>query len=295
MSYNIYDFDNSTDLESCTSPQDNIILVDGSVILPESIGKVWFNFEVNGRPNRIFLSGVKYCTKLDTKLISLGMLDRKSLTYYTHQGLLTVKDQNAVFMIGQLNRHNLYHINLDADSSLPSQLAHAIIATTSQTSAEIATWHRRFVHLNQTYLKRLPSMISGMKILAEFTDLPFCTVCVEYKMTRQLHRDAHTPSDIPGYQIHVDVGGSANAYITCKDYWYFMLLVDDATRVTWIKFLKKKSNVLTVFCDFVVVLEKHYNIRVGIIHNNFGEFNSDAAAEYFSHTGLAWEPSIPNA
>lgn len=84
MSYDIHDFDNPTDLQHCTSPQDDITLADGSVILPEGIGKegnVWFNFEVNGRPNRIFLSGVRYCTKLDTKLISLGMLDRKGIRY----------------------------------------------------------------------------------------------------------------------------------------------------------------------------------------------------------------------
>lgn len=257
MSYDIHDFDNPTDLQPCTSPQDDITLADGSVILPEGIGKVWFNFEVNGRPNQIFLSGVRYRTKLDTKLISLGMLDRKGLTYYAHQGLLTVKDQNVAIMTGRLNRHHLYHVNLSADSSLPSQLSHAMTATTSNSPADIATWHRRFAHLNQTYLKRLPSMTSGMKILTESADLPFCTVCVESKMTRQPHRDAHTPSDIPGYRIHVDVGGSANAYVTWKGYRYFMLLVDDATRVTWVRFMKKKSDVLTVFRDFVVMLERH--------------------------------------
>lgn len=173
MSYDIHDFDNPTDLQPCTSPQDDITLADGSVILPEGIGKVWFNFEVNGRPNRIFLSGIRYCTKLDTELISLGMLDRKGLTYYAHKGLLTVKDQNAVIMAGQLNRHNLNHVDLNADSSLPSQLTHAMTAITSQSPVNIATWDRRFAHLNQTYLKRLPSMTSSMKIPAESADLPF--------------------------------------------------------------------------------------------------------------------------
>ena len=98
----------------------------------------------------------------------------------------------------------------------------------SQSPSDIAIWHRRFANLNQTYLKRLPSMTSGMKILAESADLPFCTVFVESKMTRQPHRDAHTPSDIPGYPIHLDVGGSANVYVTWKGYRYFMLLVDDS-------------------------------------------------------------------
>ena len=48
MSYDIHDFDNPTDLQPCTSPQDDITFADGSVILPEGIDKVWFNFAVNG-------------------------------------------------------------------------------------------------------------------------------------------------------------------------------------------------------------------------------------------------------
>ena len=114
-------------------------------------------------------------------------------------------------------------------------------------------------------------------------------------MTRQPHRDAHTPSDIPGYRKNVDVGGSANAYVTWRGHRYFLLLVDDAIRVKWVKFMKKKADVLTVFRDFVVMLERHYNIRVCIIHTDFDEFNSNVAAEYFSHTGIAWKPSVPNA
>lgn len=253
-SYDIYDFDNPKDLQPCTSPQDNITIAYGSVIYPEGIGKVWFNFEVKGRSNRIFLSGVRYCTKLDTKLISLGMLDRKGLTYSSQQGLLTIKDQNVIIMTGQPNHHNLYPVNLGADASLVLPLTHAMTATTSQSPADIATWHRCFTHLDQTYLKHLPSLTSGMKTVAESADLPFCTVCVESKMTRQPHPNAHTPSDIPEYHIHIHAAGSANAYVTWKGYRYFMLLVDNATRVTWVRFMKKKSDVLTVFRDFVVML-----------------------------------------
>lgn len=107
MSCDIHDFDNPKDLQPCTSPQDNITLADGSDILPEGIGKVWFNSEVKGRPNRILLSCVRYCAELDTKLISLGMLDRKDHTDSSQQGLLTIKDQNAIITTGQLNRQSL--------------------------------------------------------------------------------------------------------------------------------------------------------------------------------------------
>ena len=138
-------------------------------------------------------------------------------------------------------------------------------ATISQSPADITTWHCRFANLNQAYLKRLTSMTSSIKIHAEYADFLFYTVFVKSKMTRDPHCNAYTPSDIPGYRIYVDVGESANAYVTWKGYQYFMLLVEDVTQVTWVKIMKKKSNVLTVFRDCLVMLERYYNIKVFII------------------------------
>ena len=59
--------------------------------------------------------------------------------------------------------------------------------------------------------------------------------------------------------------------------------------------MKKKSDVLLVFKDFIILLERHYNIWVCILHTNFDKFNFDAAAEYLSHTGIFWEPLASNA
>ena len=59
--------------------------------------------------------------------------------------------------------------------------------------------------------------------------------------------------------------------------------------------MKKKSDVLLVFKDFIILLERYYIIWVYILHTDFSEFNSDAAAEYTSHIGILWELWAPNA
>lgn len=168
MSYNMHDFDNLTDLQLYILPKNNIILVNRSVILPDSISKVWFNFEVYGWSEQIFLIGVSYCTWLDTKLISLGILDRKSLTYFAQQGLFTVKDQDIIIITSQLNQHNLYCVNLGTNASLSMLLTFTITATTSQSSTNIAIWYCHFIKLNQINLKRFSVLTFNMKILAEF-------------------------------------------------------------------------------------------------------------------------------
>lgn len=71
-------------------------------------------------------------------------------------------------------------------------------------------------------------MTTSIKILPGSGSFPFCTTCVQSKMTRQPHRDPHIPSEVPGFRIHADVGGSANVYATWKGYKYFILFVCDA-------------------------------------------------------------------
>ena len=43
------------------------------------------------------------------------------------------------------------------------------------------------------------------------------------------------------------------------------------------------------------MMERHYNLEVCVFHTDFGKFSSDAATEFFNHTGITWEPFAPHA
>lgn len=129
-------------------------------------------------------------------------------------------------------------------------------------------------------------MTSGMIILSDNSKLPFCFVFVQSKITRQPHCNPHTPSEIPGFSIHLDVRESANVYITWKDYHNFAFLVNDATKVTCVCFIKKKSETISIFRNFVVIMDRYYNIKICILYTDFGKFNFDAATEYFNYIGI---------
>lgn len=95
MTYDLSDFKDPDSLTKCRHPEDDITLANGSVIFPDGIGTVSLIFRIKGSAERILLSGVRYCSKLDTKLIPLGMLNRKGMSYSSHKGILEVQD-NAV-------------------------------------------------------------------------------------------------------------------------------------------------------------------------------------------------------
>ena len=189
MTFDLANFDNADSLTQCRHPQDDITLADGSVILPDGIDTITLLFRTKNSTEKIFLSGVRYCSKLDTKLISLGMLDRKGLSYSSSGGILEVRDRALPIMSGHLTAHNLYKVDLeDATTNFVTISQRAMTANTSKSAADLLVWHRRFAHLNEASIKELVTITSGMVISPSTNKLPFCSVCVEAKITRQPHR-----------------------------------------------------------------------------------------------------------
>ena len=95
-----------------------------------------------------YLDDVRWCPHLDTKLISLGLLDQKDLTYSAQQGQLRVQWGDKTVMTGVKNDNNLYSVKLSALPVYKDKQTRAYISKQS-TQPDLLTWHRRFGHLNE--------------------------------------------------------------------------------------------------------------------------------------------------
>ena len=199
----------------CRHHEDDITLTDGSVVLPDGISTVRLVLYIQGSKERILLSGVRYCSKLETKLIPLGMLDQKGLSYSSHKGILKVKDKVVPIMIGHPTPHNLYKVSFDISVN-GFQIIHsrAMTAGKSKLVACLSIWHRRFAHLNEASIKHLVDITSGMLITPSFSKLSFYIICVEAKKTRQPHREPCSHSTTTGFRLHADVGDRGDTFAT---------------------------------------------------------------------------------
>lgn len=59
-------------------------------------------------------------------------------------------------------------------------------------------------------------------------------------------------------------------------YRYFLTIVDDFSRVTWIQLLKHKSNFFPVFKNFVAMIKNQFHHTIQILR-------SDNALEFHDH------------
>lgn len=262
MAFDLADFQES-ELTKCQHPRNDITLANGSTILSDGISTVHLLFCVNGQTAKISLSSICYCSQLDTKLISLGMLDRKGLAYSLQYEILSVRDSSSTIMVGHLIPHNLYKFDLfEVSNKVSAQPAYTeidfscvMIAGTSKSATDLFTWHRRLAHLNKASVKRLSTMVTGIEIV-ESSDKtpPLCKVCIKAKMTRQPHRDARPHSFQPGFHLHADVGGGRQTYTTFQGFCYFIIFICEAAGHVWVRFMKRKSEALSIFQNLVTLI-----------------------------------------
>ena len=132
-------------------------------------------------------------------------------------------------------------------------------------------WHYRLGHPNFVYLQKLVPSLFRNKNPKEFQ----CEIC-------QFSKHARTPYSIQQYKkshpfsmIHSDVWGPSRIKIMTGTHW-FILFVDDHTRITWVFLMKEKSEVGQIFKNFNTMIQTQFHTKIQI-------FRTDNAKEYFKH------------
>ena len=74
-------------------------------------------------------------------------------------------------------------------------------------------------------------------------------------------------SDNPFDLLHIDAWGPFSTS-TVEGYRYFLTIVDDHTRLTWIYLLRAKNDVLSICPDFMTMIERQYKAVVKAVRSN---------------------------
>jgi transposase InsO family protein len=160
---------------------------------------------------------------------------------------------------------------------------------------EIWLWHRRLGHLNFDHLIKL-------KNLEAVKDLPriskpqdsVCKPCQVGKLTRtQFKSKSSTSTEKPLQLVHMDLCGPSRQEGTGKEN-YFMLIIDDYSRLTWVSFLKEKAEAFEKFKIFKALTENQTGNRLKVVRSDRGgEFMSSDFKEFCDKHGIKREYTIP--
>ena len=117
-------------------------------------------------------------------------------------------------------------------------------------------WHRRLGHLNFDHIIKLKNS-GAVKDLPKISK-PYdyiCKPCQIGKLTRTQFKSKNLPStEKPLQLVHMDLCGPSRKEGTGKEN-YFMLIIDDYSRLTWVAFLKEKYEAFEKFKVFKALTE----------------------------------------
>ncbi|RAL60079.1 hypothetical protein DID88_000705 [Monilinia fructigena] len=230
-----------------------------------------------------------------TQLISVGALTetgRKVIfegdsasCWKNGQLEMSAKRLNGNYIIRQPISHHAYMVDSNSETEG---------IDSNDNKAEIM--HRRLGHLNYDQMDKLKKSSNGLQYTnkRKVFGRKACEPCLAGRMNEHFnkHTAVRTPTKLR--RLHMDLSGIQE--LSENGNRYFIVVVDDATRSTWIKYAKDKSagTIVPILMVLINQIEREFNSKVAIIRadNGRGEFGSQFQLE-ISKKGLIFEPSPP--
>ena len=245
-----------------------VFTAGGEVLLVAGIGTVKFR-------DLGFMKNVLHVPNLKAQLISPQRLvkDLKYVFDITDDGCFLIEKGTRRRILASEERGGLLYLEDDDQKKATTVGVLEMLKENGRMPEEFRRWHHcRLGHPSFKFLVKLFPNLGTKIVRNQFK-------CETFQLARHKRASFSGKSERkenPFQLIHSDVWGpSANLSFT-GDKW-FLILVDDCTRATWIYPLKTKGEVSQKVKEFFVMVERQFNTLIKC-------FRSDNARDFFNET-----------
>lgn len=155
------------------------------------------------------------------------------------------------------------------------------IALNATNESDHTLWHQRLGHPS---FSCLPTFISAKNK----SDFP-CDACLKAKHHRLLFARNDNKSNIHFNRIYCDIWGAYHIKSSCG-VRYFLTIVDEYSRNTWVYLLQKKSDALSKINLFIQMVKTQFNVSIKIFRSdNAQDFLFGSMQKIFEQNGILHE------
>lgn len=147
-------------------------------------------------------------------------------------------------------------------------------------------WHWRLGHAPLQRVKKIPQL-KGIKEEGE----DVCITCPKAKFTKLPYNSSESKAKEVFELVHIDIWGPYRV-ATRHNHRFFLTIVDDHSRVTWIQLLRHKSDAYEAIEEFVNMGKNQFNKHVKVIRSdNALEFDDKKCKPFFARLGIIHQTS----
>ncbi|GJU20031.1 retrovirus-related pol polyprotein from transposon TNT 1-94 [Tanacetum coccineum] len=193
--------------------------------------------------------------------------------------------------------HNLFSVDQFCDSDLEVAFRkHTCFVRDLDASKNKSwLWHRRLNHLNFGTLNDLASkdLVRGLPRL-KFEKDHLCSACQLGKSRKAIHKPKmiNTITEVL-HTLHIDLCRPLRVQ-SINGKKYILVIVDDYSRFTWVKFLRSKDETLAFVINLLKQLQVGLNKTVRFVWTDNGteSVNKDLT-DYYESIGITHEKTVP--
>ena len=225
--------------------------------LAEGFVKFWDNsrVEIKGRGSvvvlhqdgqRLSFGNVLFVPKLCANILNLGRLDEEGCKMTMFGGRLTIHDRDGA-LLAQVHRTEgrLYLLKLKV-------VDNCLLTKADDNSSRL--WHLSYGYLNYHFLKKMATkkLVKGLPPIILPTQL--CHCCLAGKQSRiPFPKTTIFRANAPLELVFADICGPISPP-TLGGSQYFLLIVDNDARLMWVAMMKLKSQALSHFQKFKLLV-----------------------------------------
>ncbi|GKA13650.1 retrovirus-related pol polyprotein from transposon TNT 1-94 [Tanacetum coccineum] len=188
--------------------------------------------------------------------------------------------------------HNLFSVAI-LDSDLDLLHLGNIHGMASKNKSWL--WHRRLNHLNFGTINDLArkDLVKGLPRL-KFEKDHLCSACQLRKSKRHTHKPKIENTNLEVLNtLHMDLCGPMRVQ-TINGKKYILVIVDDYSRFTWVKFLRSKDETPEVVIKFLKQIRVGLNKTIRYIcTDNDTEFVNKDLTAYYERVGIFHQNTVP--
>nr|GEX95236.1 putative ribonuclease H-like domain-containing protein [Tanacetum cinerariifolium] len=167
-----------------------------------------------------------------------------------------------------------------------------VVTLASKTKSWL--WHRRLSHLNFGAINHLArqGLVRGLPKL-KFEKDHLCLACAKGKSTKKTHKPKSEDTNQEKlYLLHMDLCEPMRVE-SVNGKKYILVIVDDYSRFTWVKFLQSKDETLDFIVKFLKMIQVRLKVPVRRIQTDNGtEFVNQTLRDYYEEVGISHETSV---
>ena len=154
---------------------------------------------------------------------------------------------------------------LVASSQTPASLPSVHFNSINNNSINADLWHFHLGHPSYAKLFLLHNLVSGLQA----NKTPCCDICHFSKQKRLSFLVSTHFSKCVFDLVHCDLWGPFSVP-AIEGYKYFLTIVDDYSRCTWVYLLKSKSETQALIQQFSTMVETQFNAKIKCLRSDNG-------------------------